>query len=170
MPGLTNTLLGKQQKTFRLLSEDTALKSKEPVNTLDATNYPYAIFKAGQIVIVPNPSSYQTGYANYVSKLAVPSTAGAVAGKGLLGVAFETHDTTLDECAGSGLGTILWGPHEAQTQNYDKTGTYAKGQPLYASSVVNGNFTNSANGAIIAYCEAEDGTWLRYRWVGLGEA
>lgn len=153
MPGLTSTLLGKQMKKFRLLTEETAVKWRAPIGDV---NTAADTFEAGMIV--------ELGSA----KVQKVSTSGAlIATEGIIGVSYENFTTTLNECAGSGLTTIIINPgHIGQTQQYDTGDTYTQGQILYASNDVSGNFCDAGAGLGVGYLVAQRGSWLEYVWSG----
>lgn len=147
---LTNTLIGKQQKTFRLLTEETAQKPRAKVAAVATVANQ---FNAGQIVFLDTTDAC----------VRLPATIGA-GSKVQYGVSFNSHTPTLDECDGSGYATFLWSQHEGQTTQFDSTVTAATaiaGTPLGVAS--GGNFSTNTT-EYVGWVEDFSGGWLRYHW------
>lgn len=154
MPGLSTSLLGKQQKTFRLLTEETAVKWRAPVGDIDTSTQN---FSAGSLVELTS--------AGIVTNIGIAGT--AIATESIVGVSMDNFVPTLNECAGSGEATVIVNPgHIAQTAKYDTGDTFADGDKLYPSASVTGNFSSTATGLGLAYLVKQRGAWLEYLWTG----
>jgi len=154
MPGLSTSLLGKQQKQFRLLTEETARKWRFPIGDVNTVTEQ---FESGQIVYFGSEGKVK----------AVPIASLHDSSESIIGVAMDTYIPTVNECAGAGLATVIVGEHFGQTKAYDTANTYTKGTRLYSSTSETGNFAASATtGPAIGYVVEERGDWLEYVWTG----
>lgn len=149
-----NTLVGKQQSTFRLVSEETAIRWRHKVGDVNQASDQ---FYAGNIValtsgVLKKPAGQAAVGSNY-------------------GVAFETYTPALDECTpNGGLATWVINNHVGQVNStiyVAGTNEAAAGAALYCSQ---GRFTSTAAGAIVAYLLRSLGDWIEYYWVNADAA
>jgi hypothetical protein len=154
MPGLSTSLLGKQQKKFRLLTEETAIKWRAPIGDVNTAAYQ---FESGQIVSL--------GSAGSLVRAGTAGTEVAIGYESIVGVAFDNYTPTINECAGAGLATVIANQHIGQTKQYDDE-TYNPGDKLYVSATTPGNFAATTTAIGLAYAVAERGSWLEYLWTG----
>jgi hypothetical protein len=145
-----NTLVGKQQSTFRLVSEETSIRWRQKVGDVTQTADQ---FLAGNILqltsgVLKKPSGNASAGNQY-------------------GVAFETYTPALDECTpNGGLGTWLINSHVGQiSPSVYVAGTEGAnpGDKLYCNA---GQFTSTAGGHPVAYVLRTLGDWIEYYWVG----
>jgi len=154
----TNTIVGKQQNTFRLVSEETSVRWRQKVGPVTETANTY---DAGEVVTVVS------------GILRRPNS--NVAKGNIYGVAFETHKPELDECAAAGLGTWIINPHVGQISDaiHSIEASAAAGAKLYFNRNANSKrWTNNANeaGVMLAYLLRRMGNWIEYYWVGVDNA
>jgi hypothetical protein len=148
---------GKTQVTFRLMTEETAIKWKIPCSTSAQT------IQAGMMVYLDKTNAYIQPY---------PANTALSAGF-LIGISMDDYSTTtgLDETQGSGFLTVVLGPHIAATS---LTTTAAGTTPILGTMVVNpstagkleigavtGNYTR------VGHVLNTDGVFTTYFWVGV---
>lgn len=160
---LVNSIPGRQQKTFRLVSEETSLRPRAKV----AANPPAV---ANSVSNAWNAGHILTLSSGNLVKLTSSGSA-----NGLYGVAFESHNSTLDECAMSQLGTWIVNRHIGQTTMFDATVssslTTAGDELGISDSATNatdeGGFAEtSGSGVAVGYALRMLGDWLEYLWFG----
>jgi len=161
MPTTTNTIVGKQQNTFRLVSEETSVRWRQKVGPVTVTANTY---DAGEVVTVDLSSGILRRPNANVDK------------GNIYGVAFETHKPELDECAAAGLGTWIINPHVGQISDviHSIAASATAGAKLYfdrSASSKRWTSTSGANtGVMLAYLLRRMGNWIEYYWVGVDNA
>lgn len=148
---------GKTQVSFRLLTEETAIKWRLPVKPSAATTY---LFTAGMMVYLDKTNAYLQQ---------MPANTAMSAGF-LTGIAMDEYSATLDETQGSGFATVVLGPHIGTTSQY----TTATAASVIGALIVNPSTAGKLDaGAItgnytrVAHLLNCDGVFMTYFWVGV---
>ena len=153
-----NTLVGKQQNTFRLVSEETSVRWRLPVGDVNTSANQ---FISGNVLTIAG-----SGDNRFLVKPSNQSNRP-------LGVAFDTHIPTLDECAPNGdLGTLILNNHVGQISSQcalSGVSDAAVGSKLSfgISGGNDGKFKIAETGdTTVAYVMRQLGNgWTEYYWV-----
>jgi hypothetical protein len=149
---------GKTQVTFRLLTEETAIKWRLPVKPGAATTY---LFSAGQMVYMDKTNAY----------LQYMAADTALSGGYLIGIAMDTYTAALDETQGSGFATVVLGPHVGATSYFTGTGATTVIGAIVCNPLGTAGSLSvaaaSSNTTRVAHALNNDGVFLTYFWVGV---
>lgn len=157
MPGLTTTLLGRQMKTYALLTDTKATKWRAPIGNVETDDDQ---FEAGEIVFL--------GSSGKIKRVDTGGTALGATADSIIGVAFDNFTPGLNECQGAGLGTMIIDPgHIGKTKQFISTDSYAIGEAVGGSNATKGKFSaDNTAGLNVGYTVALRGSWLEYVWAG----
>lgn len=150
---------GKVATSFRLMTEEVSIKWKVPVNSAVKT------MSAGMVIYFDATLAYAKPFPTNTS------TAGL-----LTGVIMDEYSASLDETQGSGLTTMVIGPHVGATSQFTTTSgvTAAIGHTICnpSASGTAGKMEAGTAGLItgnmfkLGNVLANDGVFLTYYWQG----
>jgi len=168
---LAKSIPGRQGRSFRLLTEETAVKWRIPVGptSADSGGSTANEFQQGSVITpssgiavkaeTPQKNEYASGNSGLVP---------------LLGVAFDEHTATLDECQQSGFVTMVCNRFAAQTKQFIATNistSTAVGVPLFVGASDNAGKLGvladaSAGDLAVGYFLRYSGDWIEFMWFG----